>query len=586
MKDHLRYYCIVFIFLFISVPAEFIFSQNSTLYVAVNGSDTNGNGSESNPWATMQHAIDNAAPGNIILLKPGQYTDVTRLNKHFNPGITIRSELPYQARLRANETVIKSFGGSGFSIEGFDISHGSTNPSALIIQIGDSNAFDIHFKNNILHNSYNNDILKINNGSHDITVIGNIFYNQQGSDEHIDINSVRNVEVYDNVFFNDFEGSGRTNNNDTSSFIVIKDSNGNSDGVLGSENITVARNVFLNYQGSTATGFIFVGEDGTSNFEAMNVLIENNLMIGNSTNRMKAPLGVHGSKDVTFRNNTVSGNLVAQTFAIRVLQLGSNMPSDNVFLYNNIWSDPTGTMGISGPGDTTQDFSDTPPGELDFFEIDNNLYWNGGQSIPVDQNETVNFTDDANSFTGDPLLGSQGGIILPIWNQGAGNFADGSETIRDVFENLINLYGIPGQGSPAINSADSSNSPGEDILGNLRMGNSPDIGAVEINGQLEEPENEDEEMEDGSGNDDDDSETPESPVNNPEEEPAEETPTPEDDDEGSENPAQNPGPNTEDKSEGCTIAASGKSNTNLPVFLLLVFFIYFRNLQRKSKNSI
>jgi hypothetical protein len=29
----------------------------------------------------------------------------------------------------------------------------------------------------------------------------------------------------DNIFMNDFAGSGRTNGNDTSSFIVIKDSN-------------------------------------------------------------------------------------------------------------------------------------------------------------------------------------------------------------------------------------------------------------------------------------------------------------------------------------------------------------------------
>ena len=460
-----------------------------TFFVATNGSDATGNGTDANPWATLQHAIDNVSSGSTILLKPGEYVDVTRLNRHFNPGITIRSEIPYLAKLRANETVIKSFGGSGFTIEGFDISHSSSGASALIIQIGDSNAFNIHFKNNILHNSFNNDILKINNGSHDITVVGNIFYNQQGSDEHIDVNSVSNVEIYDNVFFNDFAASGRTNNNNTSSFIVIKDSNGNSDGVLGSENITVARNVFLNYQGSTGSGFIFVGEDGTKNFEAINVLIENNLMIGNSSNRMKTPLGIHGSNNITFRSNTVTGNLVAQTFAIRSLQLGSNMPADNIFLYNNIWSDPTGTMGISGPGDTTTDFSDTPPGELLSFVINNNLYWNGTEAIPEDPNEIINYTDDINRIVADPLLGAQNSVISPVWNQNSAVFADGSLTIRDVFENLVNLYGIPGVMSMAIDNADPGNTPSEDILGNSRVGEIPDIGAVEtgVSGQAPQP---------------------------------------------------------------------------------------------------
>ena len=86
----------------------------------------------------------------------------------------------------------------------------------------------------MLHDSHDNDILKINNGASQITVESNVFYNQAGSDEHIDINSVTDVVVQDNVFFNDFAGSGRANANDTSCFVVIKDSNGTDDTILGS----------------------------------------------------------------------------------------------------------------------------------------------------------------------------------------------------------------------------------------------------------------------------------------------------------------------------------------------------------------
>jgi hypothetical protein len=42
-----------------------------------------------------------------------------------------------------------------------------------------------------------------------------------GSDEHIDVSSVTDVVIQDEVFFNDFEGSGRTNGNDTSSFVLV-----------------------------------------------------------------------------------------------------------------------------------------------------------------------------------------------------------------------------------------------------------------------------------------------------------------------------------------------------------------------------
>lgn len=128
-------------------------------------------------------------------------------------------------------------------------------------------------RGNVLHDSYNNDILKINNGAEHVVVEGNVFYNQEGSDEHIDINSVSDIVVQDNVFFNDFAGSGRTNANDTSAFIVVKDSNGDSDGIEGSERITLRRNVFLNWEGSTGSGFVLLGEDGQSYYEAHDVLV-------------------------------------------------------------------------------------------------------------------------------------------------------------------------------------------------------------------------------------------------------------------------------------------------------------------------
>lgn len=59
----------------------------------------------------------------------------------------------------------------------------------------------ITIRNNVIHDSRDNDLLKINYGASEVTVEGNLFYNQSGSDEHIDINSARGVVVQDNVFF-------------------------------------------------------------------------------------------------------------------------------------------------------------------------------------------------------------------------------------------------------------------------------------------------------------------------------------------------------------------------------------------------
>jgi len=65
---------------------------------------------------------------------------------------------------------------------------------------------------------------------------------------------------------------------------------------------------------------------------------------------------------------------------------------------------------------------------------------------------------------------------MPVWD-GSG-FAGGYGSVREVFDDFVQRYGVPGPGSAAVDAADLGNVPDDDITGASR-GADPDVGAVE-----------------------------------------------------------------------------------------------------------
>lgn len=453
----------------------------STYWVATDGVDDPARGSETLPWRSITYALDRVPDASLVLVKPGTYSGRIRIRGSFPSGVTIRSQVRYQARLRAAEAVLTIYDGSdveGITIEGFDIAHAGPGAAPLVVQIQDGDGAEtrrIVLQDNILHDSHNNDVLKINNGASDITVRGNLFYNQGSSDEHIDINSVDGVVVEDNIFFNDYAASGRLppsdggGNPDSSSFIVVKDSNGSADEYLGARNVVIRRNVFLNWIGSAGSNFVLLGEDGTANHEAFDCLVENNLMLGNGSVPMRAAFGVKGSRDSVFRANTVVGDLPSNAFAMRLNRESANPPVSGIAFHNNLWSDPSGTMA---------DFSDTPPADVQAITLLRNGYWNGGASLPQDASDAVNIGDDIEAVTGDPRLPSPAGVQTPHWIAAQSRFNGGYTSIREAFVGLVQAHGRPAADGAGIDQGLASEMPPDDILGRPRSV-TPDLGAFE-----------------------------------------------------------------------------------------------------------
>lgn len=71
--------------LFLTLTSTF---GQTTVYVATTGSDTDGNGSEVNPYLTISNGVAQAAAGDLVLVNPGVYTQ--NVNVYIAKDITVR----------------------------------------------------------------------------------------------------------------------------------------------------------------------------------------------------------------------------------------------------------------------------------------------------------------------------------------------------------------------------------------------------------------------------------------------------------------------------------------------------------------
>jgi hypothetical protein len=461
-----------------------------TFYASPNGS-TSGDGSPADPWP-VNHAISQLDGGDTLLLMDGLYAGRVSTSRAFSDWVTIRAERAYRAKLTnvqngAPALSVYTQGSAKIIIDGFVISNRhpsyvcSGREAEFLVHFQD--ARDVIFRNNIVFGNNApgtcNELIKINRGGDpyypkNIQITGNVIYDHANAGGADMIDSVRGgeLDITENIFF-------ARNADQAQSFITLKrEVDARSLGITPrSPRHNISKNVFLNWDGQTDQAFIQLGEDGYAEVMISDALIENNLIVGNSPRDIAGAFQFKGVKNITVRANTVVGDLPGGAYGFRIGTEENNLPVEDIFIYNNIFSDPTGTMGsrfINTYGDVV----------VSSIDLDNNLYFNDANPLPTTDSPAP--TDDASRIVADPLLEpDHAGLVLPVWDENNHRFPSGSTTIRGEFERLVNACGAVGEGSPAVGAADAGRMPPEDILGRARDTN-PDIGAFELAGAVKD----------------------------------------------------------------------------------------------------
>jgi hypothetical protein len=438
-----------------------------TFWISPTGSDS-ASGSRERPWATLGHATS-AMPdqGCILMLANGSYAGEQEIERRFTQPVVIRAETPYGARLTHDNTVLHINGAAQVTIEGLEITHSGPGSEGYLVLIDESDgvgASRVTVRNNIIHDSFDNDLLKAHNRSVDTRIIQNLFYNQGPSEQHLDINSTERTTIARNVFFNEYAASGRSIESNAKHFIVVKDSNEGADGLLGSRDTTIRDNVFAHWEAGKET-FIRVGNDGKPYHEAVGVDIFSNLILGDSNRQVGTVLGISGADDVSFFNNTVVGDLPSDSYAMRITTKGGNPSNRDLHFANNIWSDPTGTM---------EDFSSGDPGTVSGLELHNNLYWNGSVRVPGGDVADPHDDDPRAIFANPGLPPATLSDPLPSWD--GSEFADGSRSILVAWTRLVDSHAALAPGATPLDRADPAFAPATDIRG-VPRGATPSLGA-------------------------------------------------------------------------------------------------------------
>jgi len=484
--------------------------RGDTIYVdAENGNDTTGNGSSGSPYRTIQKGINESADGDIILVKPGTYSENVKVNK----SITIRSTgSPDDTIVNASnpDENVFELTEDQVNISGFMIK-GSTTKSGIYIngfwQCGISgnnvsgNYYGIQPVNSY-HNTIINNTVSSNSryGIYLQNSRSNMLENNSVSDNHygVYLRSSEDTTLTNNTLFENKYNFGVSDvydqNIDTTNTVngkpiyywvnehdrVIPNDAGYA-GIVDSENITV-RNLTLMHNGQ---GVLF---SNTVNSRIENVNISNNeggiyLTSSNNNNLTNSTvnsntgngLDIEYSDDNSIINNTVNSNTaygldIEYSDGISII---NNTVKGNYYGIYLSYSDKTNITNNTIASSSVYGIviSSSNHNNLQNNSVNNNGMMSGIELYFATDNKLINNTITANKY-GLYLMFADKNLFtknIVTDNNNAGISLTGSDNIiyNNYFDNRKNVF-IPG--IPEKNIWNISKKEGRNIVGGSYLG--------------------------------------------------------------------------------------------------------------------
>ena len=300
--------------------------QAQEFHVTKNGDDDNS-GSQSAPWESIQHAMDNAAAGSTVYIHEGIYNEalyvnVSGSNNKYITFIAFQDdEVIIDAQGQTSTAVIEIYNVHHIAIENLIIRNHQRNDAVGIlvegacdhIRIDDCEIYDIHFS------SDPNADINSNTNAHGIAVYGD-------DASH----TITNLEILDNEIHDCRLGYSEA--------LVV---NGNIDGFVINDNEVY--NV-------TNIGIDIIGHEGTCSDpdkdQARNGVISQNTTYNClSPYATSAGIYVDGGKNLIIEQNRVYKN----QWGIEIGCENVGKTTDNVIVRNNIvYGNSTAGLAIGG----------------------------------------------------------------------------------------------------------------------------------------------------------------------------------------------------------------------------------------------